>query len=108
MSKNKIHCPDCATGFLRVLSDEELLRMFPMCRASECVKHPEMLHTQYGISSRGNMYERWGRPKRIGVYCDNCGHFHDMDERSLKDAINPASRSKPKEVKIRGYGNYHY
>jgi len=28
----KLHCPDCTIRTLRVLSDEELLKMFPMCR----------------------------------------------------------------------------
>jgi len=104
---DKIHCPDCATGYLRVLSDEELLRMFSSCRAAECVRHPEELKTRYGISSRGNMYEIWARPRRIGMYCDECGHFHDMDERSLKWAHDKRNKSKPQSFKIKGYGNYH-
>jgi len=107
MSKYQIHCPDCQTGYLRVLSDKELLKMFPSCRAAMCVIHPEELRTQYGISSRGNMYEIWAKPKRIGVYCDSCGHFHDMDERSLKQARKSHTINKPKSVRIKGYGNYH-
>jgi hypothetical protein len=104
----KIHCPDCATGYLRRLSDEELLRMFPMSRASQCVRHPEELRTQYVISPKGNMYEIWAKPNRVGMYCEECGHFHDMDERSLKQANNSRYQGKPKTHKIKGYGNYHY
>ncbi len=106
MTKTQLHCPDCATGYLRVLSDEELLKMFPTCRAAECVRHPEMLKTQFWIHPRTmEMHERWARPRRIGVYCDKCGHFHDMDERSYSGDIK--GRNMPKSYNIKGYGNYH-
>ena len=105
---NKIHCPDCATGFLRVLSNEELLKMFPTSRATECVKHPEKLRTQYWIHPRTmEMHETWAKPNRIGVYCDKCGHFHDMDERSYNSAIKEQNGHPLKSYKIKGYGNYH-
>jgi hypothetical protein len=106
MIDTKLHCPDCATGYLRKLSDEELLTMFPMSRASQCIRHPEELKTQYGISPKGNMYEILAKPNRVGMYCDKCGHFHDMDERSLKWANDKRNTGKPKSLKIKGYGNY--
>ena len=105
--KSKLHCPDCATGYLRILSDEELLKMFPSCRAAICVRDPNMMKTQYSFSRSGEMHEHWGKPKRIGVYCDECGHFHDMDERSLSWANDSRNKGKPKSLKIKGYGNYH-
>lgn len=105
----KLHCPDCATGTLRVLSDEELVKMFPMSRAASQVGHPEDWHIQYFFGRDGDIHERWAKLHRIGVYCDKCGHFHDMDERSLKQARNNRdTRNKPKSLKIKGYGNYHY
>lgn len=97
----QIHCPDCS-GTLRILSDEELLKMFPSSRAAFCVQHPETLKTQTWIHPRtGEMHERWGKPKRIGLYCDKCKHFHDVDERSIKHPTN-----KPKSLKIKGYGKH--
>ncbi len=108
MTKSQLHCPDCATGYLRVLSDEELLMMFPMSRAAECVKHPETLNTQYWFHPGSlEMHEIWARPRRIGVYCDKCGHFHDMDERSYKSSTKCQDKNSPKLYKIKGYGNYH-
>lgn len=106
---NRIHCPDCSTGFLRVLSDEELLRMYPMSRAAEFAKHPEIARTQYwGHPRTGEIHERWGRPKRVGVYCDNCHHFHDMDERGLKETKHNNKDTNIGVKKIKGYGVYHF
>jgi len=104
----KIHCPDCP-GFLRVLNSEELLEMFPTSRASEFARHPEMSKTQYWIHPRTfEMHERWGKPKRVGLYCDKCGHFHDIDERGLVESKYNRKVVKIGVKKIKGYGTYHY
>lgn len=105
--KTNIHCPECQKGVLRVLSSEEVLRMFPMSRAIEGIKYPESLKTQYWMHpSTGEMHEIWARPKYICVYCDICKHSHDMDERSMK-RTKSHPEDKPKSYKIKGYGKYH-
>ena len=104
--RTKIHCPDCQMGTLRVLSSEELIEMFPTSRAAECVRHPEELKTQYWMHPRTfEMHERWGKPKRVGLFCDKCNHFHDADERSVKRTFKDDD-TKPKSVNIKNYGKH--
>jgi len=97
----KLKCPDC-DGFLRILSNKELIQKFPSSRAADCAKDPSMLHDHLVMLPNGYVKTIYAKPRRIGVYCDKCGHFHDMDERGLRNQI------KTKAADIKHYGTYHW
>jgi len=95
--RTPIHCPDCQTGNLRVLSSEEVVNNFPMSRS----------HTWITSTSKRNYRENeWKKPKYVLLYCDKCRHYHDADERSVTHAIR-TKQDKPSSIRIRGYGVFH-
>ena len=75
----KIHCPDCAQGFLRKAKNDEEAKLY-----------------NYMCLPRGQ--------DEIVVICDICQHSHVMKDYNF---YHPNDK-KIKTQKIKGYGTYHY